>query len=52
MNELAGRRGLKQRDHNEEGYKAKVWAAFNGHKPDEEGVSKKSCVYVLRYCTM
>ena len=51
MNDLAVSRGLKGREHSDE-YVAKCWEAFNGHKPDEAGVSKKSCVYVLRYCTM
>ena len=51
LNELAGKRGLKVREHTDE-YVAKCWQAFNGHKPDEQGVSKKSCIYVLRYCTM
>ena len=51
LNDLAINRQLKAREHTDE-YVANCWKAFNGHKPDEEGVSKKSCIYVLRYCSM
>ena len=51
LNDLAINRQLKAREHTDE-YVAQCWKAFNGHKPDEDGVSKKSCIYVLRYCSM
>ena len=51
MNELAVSKGMRNRDHDEE-YLTKCWNTFNAHKPDEEGVSFKSCMYVMRYCAM
>ena len=51
MNELAADKGMKRREHTDE-YLQRCWETFNDHKPDEEGVSYKSCMYVMRYCAM